>query len=491
MPPDALSDMSAMKPARVHVRLQRALLLVLIVAAAPLVRAELPPELTRILSRHKLPRDAVSLVVQAVDEPTPRLALNVDVPRNPASTIKLVTTWSALDLLGPTHTWATRLYALGPIKDGVLDGDLLIEGGGDPYLVLEDFWAMLGELRRAGVRDIRGRLLVDDTRFATDETDSAAFDGSPFRLYNTLPSALMVNFQSVAFNFDPDAARGRVSITTVPELPNLVIDNHIRLTKGECRGNAPRITMQQAAPDAPDHIVFGGEMPYTCHGYRLARSVMTPASYAYGVFKSLWAHWGGSLDGGLGLVARPRGKTPLVTWRSRHLGEIIRPLNKWSNNLMTRMLLYSLAESRYPAPVTRQQGATLVREHLAARGLDTSALIIDNGSGLSRDARVTASFMSALLKLAWREPTMPEFLASLAIVGKDGTMRKRFRRGSEAGRMHLKTGSLDNVAAIAGYVHAPGGRSFVVALMVNYRGANWGAGRELQDALLAWTFRQQ
>ncbi|MEQ8497097.1 MAG: D-alanyl-D-alanine carboxypeptidase/D-alanyl-D-alanine-endopeptidase, partial [Gammaproteobacteria bacterium] len=410
--------------------------------------------------------------------------------RNPASTIKLVTTWTALDLLGPTHTWSTHLYALGPLRDGVLDGDLLIEGGGDPYLVQEDFWRMLGELRRQGVRDIRGRLLLDDARFATDETDPGAFDGSPFRLYNTLPSALMVNFQSATFSFVPDAAGGRVRIDVDPALPNLTVTNQVRLVQGECRGNMPRIIMQLAAPDRRDHVVFSGEMPYSCRHYQIARSVMTPASYAYGTFQRLWPHWGGSIDGGYALATHPPGKTPLLSWRSRPLGEIIRPLNKWSNNLMTRMLLYSLAETRHPAPVTRQQGAAVVRDHLASRGLDTSALVIDNGSGLSRDARLTASFMTALLKLAWREPTMPEFLASLSIAGKDGTMRKRFRRGDESGRMHLKTGSLDGVAAVAGYVHAPDGRTFVVTVLVDSRGARWGAGRALQDALLAWTFRQ-
>ncbi|MEQ8659485.1 MAG: D-alanyl-D-alanine carboxypeptidase/D-alanyl-D-alanine-endopeptidase [Gammaproteobacteria bacterium] len=464
--------------------------LVLLLHATATVAEPLPAEITRVLTRHKLAPDAVSFVVQAVDETTPRLALNVEVPRNPASTIKLVTTWVALDLLGPTHTWATRVYALGPLRDGVLDGDLLLEGGGDPYLVEEDFWRMLGELRRHDVRDIRGRLLVDDSRFATDESDPGAFDGSPFRLYNTLPNALMVNFQSATFDLVADAARGRVTIGVEPALPNLVITNQVRLTSGECRGSMPHIVLEQAAPDTPDHVVISGEMPHACRHYRIPRSVMTPASYAYGTFKRLWAHWGGSIAGGVALASRPRGKTPLMTWHSRQLGEIIRPLNKWSNNLMTRMLLYSLAETRHPPPVTRQQGAAVVREHLAARGLDSSALVIDNGSGLSRDARVTASFMTALLKLAWREPTMPEFLASLSIAGKDGTMRKRFRRGAESGRMHLKTGSLDGVAAIAGYVHAQSGRTFVVSVMVNSTGARWGAGRELQDALLAWTFRQ-
>jgi len=367
----------------------------------------------------------------------------------------------------------------------------LIKGFGDPYLVLEDFWKMLGELRRMGVRDIKGRLLVDDSHFATDETDATAFDGQAFRLYNTLPSALMVNFQSVEFVVDPDAARARVRISTIPELPNLEVSNAIKLVPGECRGNQPQISMAQAAPHNADHLVFGGTMPFACRHYRIARSVMTPESYVYGVFKTLWQQWGGSIEGGVARARVPPGKQALITWHSRHLAEILQPLNKWSNNLMTRMLLYSIAEHRYPPPLTRVQGREVLREHLAARGLDTSALVVDNGSGLSRDSRVTARFMLNLLRLAWYEPTMPEFVASLSIIGRDGTTRRRFRRGEEAGRMHLKTGSLDKVSAIAGYVHAPGGRTFIVAMLLNYRGANWGIGTAIQDALLAWTFRQE
>jgi len=465
-----------------------ALLLLLLIGGAASA-AELPQSVTRVLTQRKIPLEALSLMVQAVDEDTPRLALNIDVPRNPASTEKLITTWTALDLFGPTHTWPTRIYALGPLRDGVLQGDLLIKGFGDPYLVLEDFWKMLGELRRMGVRDIKGRLLIDDSHFATDESDATAFDGQAFRLYNTLPSALMVNFQSVEFVIDPDAARGRVDISTIPDLPNLEITNNIKLIPGECRGNAPQITMAQAGPTTPDHLVFGGTMPFSCRHFRIARSVMTPESYAYGTFKTLWRQWGGTLEGGVERARVPPGKPPLLTWHSRHLGEILPPLNKWSNNLMTRMLLYAIGESRYPPPVTRLQGRDALREHLAARGLDTSALVVDNGSGLSRDSRVTARFMLSLLRLAWSEPTMPEFIASLSIVGRDGTTRRRFRKGEESGRMHLKTGSLEKVSAVSGYVHTPGGRTFMVSMMLNYRGANWGIGTEIQDALLAWTYR--
>ncbi len=474
-------------------KLRYAVLAGLLAAAVPLasLAQELPKSIAAVMRVHKIPAEAVSILVQAVDEDQPRLALNLDVPRNPASTIKLATTWTALDLLGPTYTWPTRFYALGPISNGVLKGDLLIRGYGDPYLVLEDFWSMLGELRRAGIRDIEGDLLLDNSRFEVIENDPAAFDGQGSRLYNVLPSALMVNFKSIEFDFLTDAANGKVHISTKPELANLTITNQVKLTTGPCRGNAPLIIMDHAGPDAPDHVIFSGKMPQSCGHYRIARTAMTPQSYTYGVFKSLWQQWGGTISGGYREARLPSKRRPILTMRSRHLGEVLRPLNKWSNNLMTRMLLYSIGETRYPIPVSRAQGAAAMREHLESRGLDVTDLLIDNGSGLSRDTRVTARFMGALLKLAWFEPTMPEFLASLSIAGKDGTARKRFRGGKQSGRMHLKTGSLEAVSAIGGYVHTPRGRTFIVSMMANRKGVNYGIGKDLQDAILAWAYTQE
>lgn len=453
--------------------------------------AALPAGIQQVMTRHKIPLDAVSLLVQAVDEDTPRLALNVDTPRNPASTVKLVTTWTALDMLGPTYTWPTRLYATGPVRNGVLDGDLVIKGYGDPYLVLEDLWAMLGQLRRLGVREITGDLVLDDSHFSIEEHDPGAFDGQTWRLYNVLPSALLFNFKSVDFVVRPDPAQGKVAISTVPELPNLTIANRIRLSQGACRGNATQINMNVTDPSRADHVEFSGQMPAACGALSLPRSVLTAPAYAYGVFKALWPQWGGSLAGGYRVAAKPHDARLLLTWHSRQLGELIRPLNKWSNNVMTRMLLFTLGESRHPPPITRAQGAQALIEHLTERGLDTTGLEVDNGSGLSRTTRVSARFMVELLGLAWRSPTMPEYLASLSIVGKDGTTRRRFRNRPEAGRMHLKTGSIADVSAVGGYVHTPQGRTFMVSVLINHRGANWGIGTAVQDAVLSWTFQQR
>lgn len=454
----------------------------------------LPDAVQKVMTRHKIPASAVSIEVQAVDESAPRLALNIDTPRNPASIAKVVTTWTALDMFGPTYTLPTRIFTNGPIKGDVLQGDLIIKGYGDPFLVIEDFWALVGQIRRAGIRQIDGDIIIDDSEFLVEEDDPAAFDGKGDALYNVLPNALIVNFKSIDFVFNANPSTGKVDITTVPELANLDIINHVKLTTGPCRGNNLTAALHPIGANAAmgtEQIEFGGQMPARCDRFQTSRAIMTPAAYTYGAFKALWQQWGGTLKGGFRVEAKPPTARALLTWQSRSLAEIIRPLNKWSNNLMARMLLFTIGARDNPPPVTRAHGEAALLKHLQSRGVDVTGVVIDNGSGLSRTTRVTSRFMTALLRQAWRSPSMPEFMASLSIAGIDGTTRRRFRDGPERGRMHLKTGSLQNVSSVTGYVHAQNGKTYTVNVMVNYANANYGIGTELQNAVLAWVYKQQ
>ena len=452
--------------------------------------AALPPPLERVLHEQHLPPAAVSVLVQAVDGRAPLLALNLDEPRNPASTIKLVTTYAALEQLGPQHRWRTEAYLLGPLQDGVLTGDLLLKGRGDPYLIAEEMWKFAGELRAKGLRKITGGLVIDDSAFAPAPRAAGDFDNQPLRLYNVQPNAMMVNFKAFTFHFQPAANGAGVSISADPPLPNLLIDNQLQLVDGRCGGVLAHVEMSVAEDPSEPRVRFSGQYPRSCGKESLPRTALSPDAYAYGLFRLVWEQWGGELAGGVSRGVMPAGHEPFHVWYSPPLAEVIRPLNKWSNNVMADALLYALADRRGAPPLQPADGAREIEQFLRTQGVDTKGLVLENGSGLSRVTRITARTMGEMLQVAWRSPYMPEYLASLSLVGQDGTTRKRFRRGPENGRMHLKTGHLGDVAAVAGYVLAASGRTYAVTLLMNHPTVNQGSGSALINALLAWTYRQ-
>ena len=460
------------------------------VAAFAAHASELPPEIDRVLTGHGIPATDVSIVVQAVDDTEPILSHLADVPRSPASVMKTVTTWSALEYLGPAYTWPTEIYFLGAFDGQKLDGDLGIKGYGDPQLVVEEVWKLTRALRRMGLTEISGDLVLDDSHFAIDEPDPGAFDGQPYRTYNVVPSALLMNFKAVQFQFMADSARGRVNVATEPVLSNLKIENNLTLVDGPCAGYQAGISFSHADPDALDTVVLDGRFSRRCNVYGLGRTVLQHDTFAFGLFSALWKEVGGSFSGEMRKDQIPLDTTPALIWRSRPLGEVIRSINKNSNNVMTRQLLYTLAAEAVGAPGTRENGVMVARELLAARGLDTSSLMLQNGAGLSRDERASMQLLVDLLRAAYSSPYAPEFIASLSLGGLDGTTRGRFDASPASQVMHLKTGRLDHVSAVAGYVRAANDKTYVVAVVMNSPDAHRGPGQELEEAVLRYTLAQ-
>jgi serine-type D-Ala-D-Ala carboxypeptidase/endopeptidase (penicillin-binding protein 4) len=477
-------------------RAMRAGGLALIGAAALVVQAaahaaELPPEVERVLSGHGISPTEVSIVVQAVDDEQPILSHLPDVARSPASVMKVVTTWSALEYLGPAYTWPTEVHFLGEFDGQKLAGDLALKGHGDPYLVVEEVWKLLRALRRMGLTEISGDLVIDDSHFRVDEPDPGAFDGQPYRTYNVVPNALLMNFKAVQFQFMPDPARGRVSVATEPVLTNLTIDNNLSLVDGPCRGYQAGIAFNHAAPESLERVVLDGEFSRRCNVYGLGRTVLQHDTFAFGLFAALWKEIGGSFNGKLRKTQLPPEAAPALVWQSRPLGEIVRSINKNSNNVMTRQLLYTLGAEAAGPPGTRANGVAAVREVLTARGLDSTTLMLQNGAGLSRDERASMQFLVDLLRAAYRSPYAPEFIASLSLGGLDGTTRGRFDAAPTRGVMHLKTGRLDHVSAVAGYVRAANERTYAVAVVMNSEDAHRGPGQELEEAVLRYALSQQ
>jgi len=468
--------------------LRRSIIVFLLVISLAAQGAEesLPAAVQRALDVRNVPRDSLSIYVEDLGSGEVVLAWHAAEPRNPASTMKLVTTLVALDHLGPAYRWKTEVYARGEIRDGTLDGDLLIKGYGDPFLVTERVWQLVRDVRLAGVDTIAGDVLIDDSWFDVGDYDPGAFDRQPLRAYNVAPNALLMNFKVVRYWFEPDGQQ--VTVQLDPPLDNLRVDNRLGVRNGYCGGYQRGITV--TTNETADRVTFSGKFPSGCSRYAMDRSVLSHNAFAFGLFSSLWRESGGHFDGGWANVLTGEGEKPFLTFESPSLAEVIARINKHSNNVMARQLLYTLSAEVLGPPGTEEGGKRVIADWLASNKLEPAKVAVQNGAGLSREARITAEDMGALLRFAWRQPYMPEYLASMSLSGLDGTLNRRFRGSELAGKAHLKTGTLDHVTAIAGYLQSRSGRRFSLVMLHNFDNIHRGPGEEAQEALLRWLYEQ-
>ena len=438
----------------------------------------------RLIESQHLAQSQVSYQVTDVDSGRVVLGHEASTLRAPGSTIKVVTTFAALDALGPDFKWQTHALATAPLERGVLHGDLYLQGGGDPYMTLDRWWRFARALRARGLRTIRGDIVIDDHAFAVPDENPGAFDGHPNRPYNVVPNALTVNFQTVEFRVAPDPDARKVFISTDPTPVNLRVDNRLRLARGRCAGRGDRLDFE-VDDTRRDHVVLSGTLSARCPPREMIRALMRAPNFAYGTFVELWRELGGRITGGMRIGATPADARTLLDFDSLTLAEIVRLTNKYSNNLMARDLLLTLGEQRFGAPATIAKGIEAIDAWGQARGLALADTVLDNGSGLSRTARISASTMTAVLRAAYHSRYAPEFLVSLPLAGIDGTLRTRMQE-APAGAVRMKTGTLDGVSAVAGYVTTTRGHTYVLVSFVNAPGADAGAGEVVHQALVDW-----
>ena len=443
-----------------------------------------PPAITRTIAAQRLPSTAVSFAVVDPQDGRVVISQNADTPRSPASTVKTLTTFAALDLLGPAYTWHTRALIRGQIKDGALDGDLILQGGGDPYMTMERWWSFAHALRAKGLKSIHGDIVVDNTAFQLSAQDPAVFDGKPNRSYNVVPDALMINFQSVEFRVVPNDDTQRIDVIADPAPLNLKVDNQIRYLPGRCHGNAARVDFEVTS-DAWDQVLFTGALSPACAQRIFRRVLLKPAQYAFGTFATLWRELGGEFNGKLRIESAASDARLLLYFDSLSVGEIIRLTNKYSSNLMARHLLLTMGEERFGAPATQDKGVATMTEWSRARGLALQDVDIDNGSGLSRGTHVSVLQMASVLNAAYHSPYAPEFIASLPLAGLDGTLHSRMK-GEPLGAVRLKTGHIDGVSGVAGYLTTARGKTYILVSLINHVRADYGAGEPVHAALVQW-----
>lgn len=464
---------------------QWALAVLLTAQGASLALAQaLPPELSSVWNASRLPPSALSIVVDEADGAR-LIGINAQEPRNPASVMKLVSTWAGLSALGPEYTWRTSLMAQGGLQvdaQGTLKGPLYIKAGGDPFLTVPELWDMLRELRLRGVKNLT-EVVVDRSIFGNVAINPGDFDNAGDRPYNASPDAMMVGLGASRLVFQPDTrARKWVAIVD-PPLPGVRVQGDIEWSTAVCPGSP--VVGTQVSPEGRDIVIrVSGKAAASCGEFSVYRLVHSQTEFFDKLFRSLWRDLGGTLARDI-TAGRVPGNAQAITWHdSRSLSDLIRIINKQSNNVMARTILLTVGAETGGQGATVASGERAVMAVLARQGVDTRGWTVDNGSGLSRNGRVTAGGMADMLKVAWRSNWMPEYISSFAISGVDGTVRGRLRDDEVQGRAHLKTGTLRDSRALAGYVLGASGKRYIVVMMVNDERS--ASARPFFDAVVKW-----
>jgi D-alanyl-D-alanine carboxypeptidase/D-alanyl-D-alanine-endopeptidase (penicillin-binding protein 4) len=470
----------------------------LLCLAANSYAAPLPSTVIQELKKAHIPQSSIAVEVREVGKHAPLISINTQRAMNPASTMKLLTTFAALDLLGPAYTWKTEAYIDGELKDGVLNGNLILKGYGDPKFTIEQFWLWLSELRARGLREIHGDLVFDRSYFELPAHDPAQFDDDPARAYNVGPDALLINFNTLRLRYMPDG--NSLKVVSEPSLDGVTVDNQL-IPNGEIVNCDNWDDLFQVQPNG-DSVVLQGDYPMGCGEREQNLSVMPHTRYVGALFGAIWKELGGTLqgkerDGVVGNNAKL-----FSVHRSEPLSTIIRDINKFSNNVMARQLFLTLGQSGpslgepTPSitadakenfnshPLSIERSIFTMQTWLARNQLDFKEVVLENGAGLSRKERISAAHMTQLLQHASDHPLNAELQASLPILGVDGSVKRRLKESPAASHAHLKTGTLEGVKTIAGYVRSNTGREWIVVFFINHPYAK--GGQDAQDALIEW-----
>ena len=460
------------------------------VQAAPAGGTPLPPAVHKALRQAQVPPSHLSVLIAPLPSApgqalSARLAHQVQQPVNPASVMKLFTTYAGLQLLGPDFTWRNRVYVDGSVQGGVLQGNLIVRGSGDPKLVIERLQDLIGQIMAQGVREVRGHIVLDRSVFEVS-APSTPFDDEPLRPYNASPDGLLLNFKSLIYTFTPDPASDRALVRSEPPLAGLSVPTEVPLRPGPCQDWRTELKADFSQPLVTR---FAGAYPASCGERAWPVAYPQPDDYAPRVLQALWLQAGGKLTGQALYGATPPQARLLLQAPSLPLADVVADINKFSNNVMAQQLFLTLS-SELGAPGRFAASRLRLEQWWRREFPDLPPPVLENGSGLSRSERGTAQALTALLHKASQGPEAAAFKNSMSVAGVDGTtarLKDRLPNSPVIGKAWLKTGSLRDVASVAGYVQGESGRLYSVVAVLNHPNAQ--QARPALDALLEWAVR--
>ena len=467
-------------------------------AAAPPERAPagqiLPAPVANAILASGLSPASFGMYAQEVVGERTLVALNEERPFTMASTTKVVTSLAALDLLGPYYRWRTSAFALGTLANGTLVGDLLIVGGGNAQLTSAELQAWFGRMREQGLRVIDGDIVLDRFAFQLSNADHARTPPqSPNQPRHVWPDAMTLDEGLLGVTIQPTRA-GRAALALKPALSEVRLDNQVSMGAG-CDASA----RWEPGRNGQATVVVRGSWSAACGTRSISFVPPANSGYAARALPAMWAAAGGVLRGRVvaaevvpGVSPIPVGPDgepvqPMSFHRSKPLPEMVRDINKVSDNVAARNLMLSLSPGFPGRPATLAGAHKIVGMWRRDPGLGDGDVHVENGSGLSHGERAKPRAMVQLLRKAWRADQAQAFFESLPVAGVDGTLRNRLQGGKAMGHAFLKTGTLNDTRALAGYVLATSGKMYAVAVMVNNAAAD--RGRAAMDVFIEWLAR--
>ena len=474
----------------------------------------IPISVLQSLEKNQIPKDKISISVVEISKKNNKdysqelLDWRANQGMNPASTIKLLTTLTALDILGPQYQWNTKVFTDGILNQGTLKGNIYLQGTGDPKLVPEELARMMKSLRDLGIQKIDGDLIFDRSAYAQSVMEHDTIDGESLRAYNVPPDPLLYAFRTLSFQLNANRSTELIDINYTPALAQFKVNNNLQLNRLPCEywrkdiqfdlnAYSENTTQKISSVDLPENIQwqanFSGVFPLSCSG-----ATYNVVAFDSNTFLTLGILAAWELSGG-NWVHPPKGSSGLVPITARQLvefqgvslGKDVQDINKYSNNVMARQLFLTLALEKFGKPATTSNSEQVILAWLKQRALNFPELILENGSGLSRNETISALHMNELLVSARGLPIADIFYNSLPLAGTDGTMKNRlltqlrkFLHLKKHPEARIKTGSLAEVRAISGYVMSKSGKLYAVTSFINHPNAY--RGQDVHDQLLAW-----
>ncbi|HKY32439.1 MAG TPA: D-alanyl-D-alanine carboxypeptidase/D-alanyl-D-alanine-endopeptidase [Candidatus Polarisedimenticolia bacterium] len=416
-----------------------------------------------VLAGGDLGRSQVGMRVVEADTGRVVFDHNPDLPLKPASNMKVMTSAAALSLLRPEYVFSTVFLATARPSGGVLAGDLYIKGFGSPGLSGDQWWLMAREMKARGIDRIEGDLVGDDSYFDSRDRPEGWPSPSEDAFYNAPVSALSADFSAVTIVVRPGREGAAPDVVLTPFSSFFKVSN-----RALTRGASSNLRVGRQFDGTQNTIIVDGHISSRSAPSVSYRSVEQPTLYALAAFREAASKEGIVIKGPSRRGAAPPTAVRIYEHESKPLSDLVRIMNKFSNNYMAESFLKTLGAETAGPPGTSEKGASAVLSFLEGLGAETRGLVLADGSGLSHADRLTASSLTAVLLAMYRDfESSFEFITSLPIGGVDGTLDRRMVGGPAQRRIRAKTGHLNGVSSLSGYAFTQQGKALAFAILVN------------------------